>query len=133
MNHENESIIKTAFSSTMLLNIISVNFNSNSYHSNIIDISQYLKFLENTKLNTKNNCSINGSNLYGEVMLRKCYDILKIDIYQYYKNVMYAYKTTNMMFHSRYPSPKILSFRTISDGWILHWHIQILSPSPTTS
>ena len=53
MNHEHERIIKTSFSSTMLLNIISVNFNSNSDHSNIIDISQYLKFLENQKLNMK--------------------------------------------------------------------------------
>ena len=32
MNYENKNIIKTAFSSTMLLNIISVSFNSNSNH-----------------------------------------------------------------------------------------------------
>ena len=30
---------------------------------------------------------------------------------------MYAYKTTNMMFHSRYPSAKIPLFETVSDGW----------------
>ena len=40
MNHENKNIIKTAFSSIMLLNIIS-----------FIDISRYLNFLEHKKLN----------------------------------------------------------------------------------
>ena len=100
------------------MNIISVNFNSNSNHSNFIDISQYLKFLEHKKLNMKNHFSINGSNLYEEVMLRKNYDIFQIAIYQYDKNVKYAYKTTNMMFHSRYLSAKIPSFETVSNGWM---------------
>ena len=54
MNDENKNIIKTAFSSTMLLNYISVNFNSNSNFSIIIDISRYFKFLEHKKLNMKN-------------------------------------------------------------------------------
>ena len=46
INHEKENIIKTAFSSTMLLNIISVSLNSNFNHSKIIDISRYLNFFE---------------------------------------------------------------------------------------
>ena len=118
MNHENESIIKPAFSSTMLLNIISFNFNSNSNHSNIIDISQYLKSLEYQKLKMKNYSSIKGSILYKEVMVRKYFDIFQIAIYQYDKNVMYADKTTNMIFHSRYPLAKIPSFESVSDGWM---------------
>ena len=75
MNYENTNIIKTAFSSTMLLNIISISFNSNSNHFKIIDISRYLNFLEHKKLNMNNPCSINGLNLYKVVMLRKYYDV----------------------------------------------------------
>ena len=78
MNHENESIIKTAVSSTMLLNIMSVNFNFNSNHSNIIDISQYLKFLENKNLNMTNHFPINGSNLYEEVITKNIMIFFKL-------------------------------------------------------
>ena len=42
---------------------------------------------------------------------------LLIAIYQYDKNVKSAYKTTNIMFLSRYPSAKVPSFETVSDGW----------------
>ena len=41
-----------------------------------------------------------------------------IAIYQYDKNVKSAYKTTNIMFHSRYSSAKIPSFETVSNGWM---------------
>ena len=76
LNHENQCIINTVLSSTMLLNIISVNFNSNSDHSYIIDIYQYLKFVKKQKENLKNNSSVKGTNLYQEVMLRTYFDIL---------------------------------------------------------
>ena len=78
-----KNIIKTAFSSTMLLTIISLKFNSNSNHFKIIDISRYLNFLEHKKLNINNPFSINGLNLYKKVMLRKHYDVFQITIYQY--------------------------------------------------
>ena len=39
-----------------------------------------------------------------------------IAIYQYDKNVKSAYKTTNIMFYSRYSSAKIPSYETVSDG-----------------
>ena len=67
LNHENQCIINTALSSTILLNIISVNSNSNSNHSYIIDICQYLIFAKNRK---ENHSSIKGTNLYKVVMLR---------------------------------------------------------------
>ena len=76
----------------MLLDIISVNFNSNSNHSNIIDISQYLKFVKNQKVIMNNHSSIKRSILYKEVILRKYFDIFQTVIYQYNKNVMHAYK-----------------------------------------
>ena len=38
-----------------------------------------------------------------------------IAIYQYDKNVKSAYKTTNIMFYSRYSSAKIPSYERVSD------------------
>ena len=88
LNHENQCIINKTLSSTMLLNIISVNFNSNSNHSNIIDICEYLKFVNIQKKNLINNSSVKETNLYQEVMLRKYFDIFQTVIYQYNKNVL---------------------------------------------
>ena len=85
MNHENKDIIENAISSTMLLNIISVSFNSNSNYSKIIEIPRYLNFLKHQKLNMNNPFSIDGSNLHEEVMLIKYYDVFQIAIYQYDK------------------------------------------------
>ena len=51
-------------------------------------------------------------------MLRKYFNIFQTVIYQYDKNMMHAYKTTNLIFHSRYPLAKIPSFETVSDGWM---------------
>ena len=118
MNHENKNIIDNEkyYDTTMLLNIISVRFNPDSDHCKIIDIYRYLNFLEHEKINMSNPFSINGLNLCKEVMLIKYYDVFKIAIYQYDKNVKIAYKTTNIMFHSRYPSVKIPSLETVSDG-----------------
>ena len=69
----------------MLLNIISVSFNSNNENSNVIDISKYLKFLKVEKKNQIINSSVKGNNLYQEVMLRKYFDIFQSVIYQYKK------------------------------------------------
>ena len=60
MNHENKDIIENEFTSTMLLNIISVSFNPKSNYSKIIEIPRYLNFLEQKKLNMNNPFSING-------------------------------------------------------------------------
>ena len=51
-------------------------------------------------------------------MLRKYFNIFQTVIYQYDKNMMHAYKTTNLIFHSRYPLAKKTSFETVSDGWM---------------
>ena len=53
LNHENQCIINKTLSTTRLLNIISVN--SNSEHSNIIDICKYLKFVNIQKKKPINN------------------------------------------------------------------------------
>ena len=87
----------------MLLNSISVSFNPNSNHSNFFEIPRYLNFLKHKKLKMNYPFSINGSNLYKEVMLIKFYDVFQIAIYHYDKNVMSAYEITNITFRSRYP------------------------------
>ena len=78
INHENKDIIENAFTSNMLLNIISASFNPNPNYSKIINILRYLNFLEHKNLNMNNPFSINGSNLYKEAMLIKYYDVFQI-------------------------------------------------------
>ena len=102
----------------MLLNIISVNFNSNNEHSNIIDIYKYLKFVNVQKKNSINNSSIKGNNLYQEVMLRTYFDIFQSVIYQYNKNVLHAYNTTNLIFKSRHPLAKYPTIEKVSESWM---------------
>ena len=118
LNHENQCIINKILSSTMLLNIISVNFNSNSNHSNIIDIGKYLKFVNIQKKNLINNPPVKGTNLYQEVMLRKYFDIFQTVIHQYNKNVLQAYNTTNLIFKSRYPFAKNPTIEKVSESWM---------------
>ena len=115
-----KNIIENAFTSTMLLNIISVSFNPKYNYSKIIDISRYFIFMEHKNVNMNNPFSINGLNLYKEVILIKYYDVFQIAIYQYDKNVESAYKTTNIMFLSRYPSANLPSLETVSDCWMNH-------------
>ena len=86
MNHENKDTIESSFTSTMLLNIILVSFNSNSNYSKINEIPRYLNVLKHKKLYINNPFFINGSNLYEEIMLIKFYDVFQIAIYQYDKN-----------------------------------------------
>ena len=107
MNHENKDIIENVFTSTMLLNIISVSFNPNSNYSKIIEIPRYLNFLKHKNLHMNNPFSINGLNLYKEVMLIKYYDVFQIALHQYDTNVKSAYNITNIMFRSRYPSANL--------------------------
>ena len=61
---------------------------------------------------------IDGSNLYKEVMLIKYYDVFQIAIYQQDKYVKSAYKITNIMFHSRYPSANLPSLEIVSNYWM---------------
>ena len=118
MNHENKDIIENEFTSTMLLNIISVSFNPNSNYSKSIEIPRYLNFLKHKNLHMNNPFSNNGSNLYKEVMLIKYYDLFQKAIYQYDKNVRSAYEIINIMFRSRYLSANLLSLETVSDCWM---------------
>ena len=60
MNLENKVIIENVFTSTILLNIISVNFNSNSNYSKIIKTPRNLNFLKQKKLDMNNPFSIDG-------------------------------------------------------------------------
>ena len=83
LNHENEYLINKSLSTTMLLNIISVSFNSNNENSNVINISKYLKFVKLEKKNQIINSSVKGDNLYQEVMLKTYFDIFQSVIYQY--------------------------------------------------
>ena len=118
MYHKNKDIIKNAFTSNILLNVISVSFNPNSNYFKIIEIPRYLHYLKHKKLNMNNPFSINESNLYKEVMLIKYYDVFQSVIYQYDKNVKSAYEITNIMFRSRYPSENLPSLETVSDCWM---------------
>ena len=118
LNHENQCIINKTLSTTMLLNIISVNFNSNNEYSKIFDICKYLKFVNIQKKKPINNSSVKGTNLYQGVMLRKYFDIFQSVIYQYNKNVLHAYNTTNLIFISRYPLAKYSTIENISESWM---------------
>ena len=82
----------------MLLHIISASFNSINGNSKVIDISKYLKIVKVEKNNQKINSSVKGIKLYQEVMTRKYFDIFQSVIYQYNKNVLNAYETTNLIF-----------------------------------
>ena len=106
MNHENKDTIESSFTSTMLLNIILVSFNSNSNYSKINEIPRYLNVLKHKKLYINDPFFINGSNLYEEIMLIKFYDVFQIA------------KITNIMFRSRYPSANLPSLERVSDCWI---------------
>ena len=78
----------------------------------------FLEDLEQKKLNMNNQFFIDGSNLYKEVMLIKYYDVFQIAIYQYDKHVKNAYKTSNILFLSKYPSENLPSLETVSDCWM---------------
>ena len=74
-----------------------------------------MKFVEKKrKENMEKHSFIKGSILYKEVMLRKYFDIFQTVIYQYNKNVMQAYKTTNIIFKSRFSSAKYPSLEIVS-------------------
>ena len=60
LNHENECLINKTLSTTIILNIISVSFNSNNENSNVINISKYLKFVKLEKKNQIINSSVKG-------------------------------------------------------------------------
>ena len=121
MNHENECLINKTLSISMLLHIISVSFNSNNGNSKVIDISKYLKFVKVEKNNQIINSSVKGIKLYQDVMTRTYFDIFQTVIYQYNKNVLKAYETTNLIFKTRYPFAKCPSFNKVSKSWMNHF------------
>ena len=51
-------------------------------------------------------------------MLRKYFDIFQSVIYQYNKNVLHAYNTTNLIFKSRYPLAKYPIIEKVSESWM---------------
>ena len=51
-------------------------------------------------------------------MLRKYFDIFQTVIYQYNKNVMLVYNTTNLIFKSRYPLAKNPTIEKVSETWV---------------
>ena len=77
-----------------------------------------MKFANIQKKNPINNSSVKGNNLYQEVMLRKYFDIFQSVIYQYNKNVLHAYNTTNLIFKSRYPLAKYPIIEKVSESWM---------------
>ena len=70
--------------------------------------------------------SIDESNLHEKVMLIKFYDIFRIAIYQYDKNIMSTYEITNIMFRSRYPSSNLPLLEAASDCWMYQFFMRKL-------